>query len=290
MDLKEKLAIALNKIDNKSVLTNYTRKLRSINKIDNGIPTKQALIIDKSNMTEPLILLPLTDLHIGSKHFNYKKFKEALMLIQETDNCYTILLGDLMECATKKSVGLGVYEEDFHVEDQIVKLYELLKPLADSGKILGAVTGNHEMRITYSTSINPVKILCRELDIPYLGYQGYIGLIVGEQTYSILVHHGVGSSSTPAGKLNAMRKLGNVAIADVYLSGHTHVKMHDSDVYMVIDYETGLVKPVKRDYVVCGSFLEYWGGYAEMNLLKPSATGVVSIIFYPDEKNVEVIL
>ena len=290
MDLKEKLAVALSKIEDKSVLTNYARKLKSINRIDNGGSTKEALIIDKSDMTEPLILLPLTDLHLGSKHFNYKKFKETLMLIQETDNCYTVLLGDLMECATKKSIGLGLYEEDFHVEDQIIKLYELLKPLADNGKILGAVTGNHEMRITYATSINPVKILCRELDIDYLGYQGYIGLIVGSQRYSILAHHGIGSSSTSTGKLKAMKKLGNVAMADVYLSGHTHARMHDSDIYMAINYETGLVEPVKRDYVVCGSFLEYWGGYAEMNLLRPSATGVVSIVFYPDEKNVEVIL
>jgi hypothetical protein len=169
-------------------------------------------------------------------------------------------------------------------------LHKALLPLAKQGKILGALTGNHEMRVAYAVKLNPVEILCQQLDIPYFGYQGYISLRVGNQTYHIFCHHGTGGGGSPSGKLAAIRALGRVAYADIYLSGHTHAKLYDQDILYTIDDETGDVVPHIRHYVACGSFLEYWGSYPEMKLLSPAATGSVMIKLNPTVKDVQIIL
>jgi hypothetical protein len=169
-----------------------------------------------------------------------------------------------------------VYEEEFDFSEQLKRLFKMLKPLADNKKILGMITGNHEMRVAYSTSLNPVELIADELGVPYFGYQGYVTVKVGSQIYHLFLHHGAGGGCSPAGKLNAMRALNKVAIADVYLSGHTHGKLYDNDVLMSINDATGKVEPYIRHYIACGSFLEYWGGYAEMKLLSPSMTGACS--------------
>lgn len=289
MNLQEKLDRALNKFKNEKVLR--SKDFKAINRVADISFTKKAVIFpdkDSEPLDGPITIIPISDAHLGSLMCNKKKILETIELILNNDNVYTILMGDQLETATKQSVGLGVYEEEMNLEEQIATAYAYLKPLADAGKILGALTGNHEMRVAYTTSLNPTKLLAQQLGIPYLGYQAYISLRVGTQVYSIFAHHGTGGGSTPAGKLNAVRKLNRVAMADVYLSGHTHARLYDYDVIMNINHTTGEIEPIKRHYATCGSFLEYWGGYAEMKLLPPTSTGVVAISFDPEEKNVEV--
>lgn len=236
----------------------------------------------------PITIVPISDVHLGSNQFNLRKFQETIDYILETPSCFTILLGDQAETATKSSVGLGVFEENMHIAEQIAMLYRMLKPLADAGKIIGVLTGNHEMRVACLTSLNPAELVADQLGVPYLGYQGYISLRVGEQTYGIVAFHGAGGGATPAGKLNAMRKMNRVALADLYISGHTHAKLTDHDILMEMNHETLMVERKKIHYAVCGSFLEYWNGYPEMKGLPAVETGCIEIKFEADEKYIKV--
>lgn len=293
MNLDEKLEDALNKIGNKDELISFEDKFRDVNRIydpGNAILIKEATIFPaQGTFDRPITIIPITDIHFGSKQTNLKKLNEILKFIEDTPDCYTILLGDQTETATKQSVGMGVYDEDVDLRSQLRVLSNLLRPLARKNKILGILTGNHEMRVAYATSINPAELLAEKLDVPYFGFQGYLIVKVGSQIYKIFAHHGVGGGCTPSGKLNAMRKLNQVALADIYMSGHTHGKLWDHDLIMEMDEETGIVKPKMRYYVVAGSFLEYWGGYAEMKLLPPSATGTIAMKLMHDKKEVRFI-
>jgi hypothetical protein len=49
-----------------------------------------------------------------------------------------------------------------------------------------------------------------------------------------------------------------------------------------------MVEPYIKHYVVCGSFLEYWGTYPEMKLLQPSFTGVAVIKLDSETKYIQV--
>lgn len=68
-------------------------------------------------------------------------------------------------------------------------------------------------------------------------------------------------------------------------SGHTHDRSYHDDFIDIIN-DDGVVVRHHRHYVVCGSFLEYSGGYAEMKGLSPSGTGGVIIKLNSDEKDV----
>jgi hypothetical protein len=152
-----------------------------------GTDSKEVVQVVLSEET-PAIIIPVGDIHFGNKTCNIDKLKDILQLILRTPNCYTILIGDLAETATRESVGNAMFDEDAHLPEQLKVLYAALKPLADNGKIIGALTGNHEMRVEYLTGLNPMAMLAEKLDIPYFGFQGYIEAVVGEQVYEIMCH------------------------------------------------------------------------------------------------------
>lgn len=151
-------------------------------------------------------IIPIFDPHIGLVSCNMKLLESVVNYILRTPNCYTVLGGDILECATKTSVGLGMYEENLSPKDQFFKAFSLFKPLADQGKILGALTGNHEMRLANFADMNPMEILAHQLKIPYFRYQGFLVIKVKDKIYKVALCHGVSSSCSKTGAVNAMRR------------------------------------------------------------------------------------
>lgn len=240
---------------------------------------------------EGLILLPITDVHLGNKHANIAYFKKFVDYILKIPNCVTILNGDLAETATKSSVGMAMFEEDMNIPDQINNLYEILKPLADAGKILGMGPGNHEERVANLIGINPMQILADKLGVVYFGYQGFFRIVVNGIPYKCAFHHGAGGGGTMGSKVNTSMKMNKViANADLYFSGHTHGRFSHEDIIYVMDEESDELVAQKRLYVVGGSFVEYWGAYPEMKALAPSITGLVRCQLCPDRKDIRVIV
>lgn len=245
--------------------------------------TKEAAVMDNG-----LIIVPITDVHLGNRQTNVEYFKAFVKYILETPNCYTILNGDLAETATKISVGKGHFEESINLPEQLEGLKQILMPLAKAGKILGIGPGNHEERVANMIGINPMSMLAEKLDVPYFGYQGFFFFNLGEQSYSMVVHHGAGGGGSTGAKANASERMNKVcANADVYFSGHTHAKMYHPDKIFIFD-EKGSLVPKIRHYIVGGSFVEYFGGYPEMKALSPSITGLTRIEFRPEAKDVRV--
>lgn len=235
-----------------------------------------------------LTIIPITDVHLGSKHANIPYFKAFVDHILAVPNCVTILNGDLAEIATKISVGSAMFEEDIHIPEQLELLAEILKPLADAGKILGMGPGNHEERVAQMIGINPMQMLAKELNVPYFGYQGFFKVVVNNLPYKIAFHHGTGGGSTSGSKTNSAERMNKVVLADLYVSGHTHGRQTHQDQIFMFDDEQDLVLPWVRTYVVGGSFLEYFGGYSEMKALAPSITGAVRIHLSADKKDIRV--
>lgn len=237
-----------------------------------------------------LIIVPITDVHLGSRHANIPYFKAFVDYILRTPNCVTILNGDLAETATKISVGAGMFEEEMAIPAQLQALYDILLPLAQAGKILGVGPGNHEERVYQMIGINPMELLAEKLGVPYFGYQGFFKLTVNDIVYTSSFYHGSGGGSTSASKSKAAEQMNRVVIADLYFSGHTHGRQYHKDVIYTFDTESEDLVPLVRTYVVGGSFLEYWGGYSEMKALAPSMTGAVRIELRPDVKDIRVFI
>lgn len=236
-----------------------------------------------------LILLPITDVHLGNRQANIPYFKAFVEYILNVPNAVTVLNGDLAETATKVSVGKAMFEESVNFPEQIKQLTEILKPLAKAGKILGIGPGNHEERIANMIGLNPMEILAEKLDVPYFGYQGYFRITVNKIPYNCSFFHGAGGGSSVGSKATTAEKLNKVVPnADLYFSGHTHGKQSHSDIVFMFDNESGELVPHKRTYVVGGSFVEYWDAYPEMKGLAPSSTGLVRCELRPDIKDIRV--
>lgn len=116
-----------------SILDSFEKKVEKHEKevIQKDIKTKH----------NKMFIVPLYDVHLGAKTCLKDLFAKTISYIYETPDCYTILGGDIMESATRQSVGLGMIDENLHLTDQMKVVKKLLKPLVDQGKVLGAVTG-----------------------------------------------------------------------------------------------------------------------------------------------------
>ena len=268
----------------------HNSSLKQWDKIKDGqdaqMQPKEVNVVDFDPTFDRIQIVPISDIHLGSINSNIPMLREFIKYIEETPDTYTVLTGDLGENATKTSIGLGIYEQRYDPQTQIDVLAEELRPLADKNKILGIQPGNHEMRIARASSIDPMKILADKLDIPYLGYQGYFKLNVGDETYHAMTFHGRSGARTHGGKVNAAHKMNRVANVDLYISGHTHVLDDSHDILVEIDDETDELIYRKRHYVIAGSFMSYWGGYPEMKAYPISDLGSMRVDLYADRKKI----
>lgn len=184
------------------------------------------VLSDYSGEHKSIYILPIGDMHIGSKAFRQEYVDQALMFAKKHRNrCRIILMGDLLENATKTSVGKGVYDEEYPTQKQYENAVKIFKPYADL--IDGIVIGNHEMRIVKDTSFEILEEFAHRIGVhdKYLGFEGMVNFALGDMTYSAHVWHGASGGATEGGAVNALLKMRDRSISHIYLMGHTHKLM-----------------------------------------------------------------
>lgn len=196
------------------------------------------------------------DVHLGHPACDLEKAKHNLNFAVE-HNMYTILMGDLLECATRNSIGDGVYQQKLNPHEQMEEMIEILRPAAEKGLILGSHQGNHEMRIQKDTGIDIMKIMCKELKIPYLGSACWSLLKVGIQSYSIYSLHGATGSKFIYTKMKSLVDIAHNFSAEIIAQGHTHEIAQEAITEQYIDRRSGCVKERKKYLILTGSYLKY---------------------------------
>ena len=222
-------------------------------------------------------VLFIGDVHYGSPQCDIPRFV-AMLDYALKNNIYVLLMGDLLETATRHSVGAGVYEQDKNPDDQSEQMIEWLRPLAQQGLIIGSHIGNHCERIYKESGFNVMKAMCRELKIRYLGDACWTQLKVGSQTYLLYTLHGRTGARFDGTALLALERISVSFYADLVACGHSH-KLITSSVLMqrVVN---GLVKEFKKYLLICGSYLKYDGGYGQTLGLPISKLGSPKCKFY----------
>lgn len=224
---------------------------------------------------DKLLLIPFGDVHLGHPTCNVDKVKKTLKFIEDTD-CKVILMGDLLECANKGSVGAGWVEQTMSPQEQLHEWMELLAPIKD--KILILLTGNHELRAWKDTGFDPSAVLAKLLDVPYGGYAAMLYVRVGKQGYVIHAQHGSSGARYTHTKLQAAKRTATHTAADLYLYGHVHSLVADSEDKRYYDKRLKGIRVRKQYFVLTGSFVEYEGSYAQMKNYNPTRTGVANIV------------
>jgi hypothetical protein len=228
-----------------------------------------------------IFLYPIGDIHIGEKCFDAEsrdKLQGYVNFIKRTPNAYAFLMGDLVNCATLDSPG-GPFAQDMDLNKQIHEVVRILEPI--KGKILGAISGNHEERLEKYNGYNPTISVCDQLGIYYFGYSGVIFLRLGckgnhspRATFVGYLHHTTGGGGTIGGKMNRVDKLRDVMEGCDFLCGaHNHMLGCAHVCIKRANPTLGKIETIRQMLVDTGGYLNYNDSYAEMKQLPPVKIG-----------------
>jgi len=221
------------------------------------------------------------DWHADCEGFNEEKLIRMLEWCEKT-NTGLMLTGDLHNFGIIDSVsftyGTSLPTVDYSVAGQILSRYKHL--------IYGIVSGNHDDRIFKRVGIDPIKLFCEKEDIPYHTNGIIISLKLGKlpnrtqiqpYSYNVFVTHTTGGGRTIGAKINKVHRLQNVVQnADIYLGGHSHDLSGTKVKRITIDMAHQRLISQVKGFANCGSYMEYVGYPAKMNL-EPTATGAVRV-------------
>lgn len=233
-------------------------------------------------------VVPLGDIHLGAYGSYVDAFEDYVHYVLSAPATYALGMGDMAEQATRDSVGDGPYGEILRPREQLRVLREILKPLADSGKLLGLHSGNHERRVQKQADLNMMEELADMLGVPYLGDTCYHFWQVGSEVYTVYTTHGSGASRTAGARLNKLLSLGQVSDAELSLMGHLHTILHTCQPEIKFDREKGTVSLRPRWYAITGSLLGYYRTYAETAGLRPSLPGLIQVTLFADHHWIEI--
>lgn len=239
---------------------------------------------DLNFINNEIVIYLIADCHIGSEYFNQPKLQEVIDEVLERENAYVILNGDLIDNATKNSVSFDY--DGLTPSASLGLCLQLMKPLADKGKILCINSGNHEDRSDNEVDLNPTAILSQALGIEDKYSKAMTVLFIthylGEKekhkaiTFSVLSYHGNGNGVRVGSKANKVEDFSKIINCDVYCMSHVHTPMTFKEDYFVCDTSKGIIKPATRQFVISNSFLNY-GGYGEKKGMTPTSISVPKI-------------
>ena len=243
-------------------------------KIFKGASSGEIGSVSREFNCNKILLVPVGDVHLGSPTCNIGKFEKTLAFLERTD-CQIVLIGDLMEAASKNSVGAGWVEQTGSPQAQLDALYEVLLPLRE--KILVILEGNHEERIWKDSGIRVSKVLAKMLKVPFGGYSAFLKLRVRKNNYVVHAQHGSSNAWYPHTKLTAAMRTAQHTDADLYLYGHTHELLSIKVPRRSMDMRNRTISTCEKYFVLTGSFLEYEGSYAQKKNMYPIETGIANI-------------
>lgn len=224
---------------------------------------------------------PMGDLHLGDVHCDYKRVMERIDYVLNTDNCYCLLTGDLMDAAIASSVG-DTYSASLQPMEQLKQCVKIFKPLADKGKILAVCGGNHEHRIWKQDGIDITALMCTQLGIAdrYSETTALLFIRFGDrgghhnhrkQRYTLYMSHGSGGGGKrEGGKINRLADLASIVDSDIYVMGHTHMPAIIRENFFRVNESTSTVTEIDRLFVNNSAALTF-GGYGDTQGFKPAS-------------------
>lgn len=237
---------------------------------------------------QSIYLIPIGDVHFGNRYYNPRYLEEALQFVdRHRKRCRLILMGDLMEVATKTSVGRSVYDENYPTQKQFEKAVETFKPYADLIDLV--IEGNHEERIIRDTSFEIIQEFCHRID-RYDAYGGFSGVVnyrlSSGLVYSVYAWHGATGGTKETSAINGLLGMRERCIAHIYLMGHTHKLLSFDREVKVPDPERDGLSTMMQTFVNTGTAVDD-GGYAEQKGLALNLKGFALLQLFAHRRQVQ---
>ena len=234
--------------------------------------------IDLPSELTQIELHTFADEHIGDEHSDIKRVLQRIEYVKNTPNAYCILNGDIIDNATKTSIG-DTYTQVFNPMEQLEKSVELFAPIKD--KILCITHGNHENRTYKKEGINLSCLLAAQLGLAdrYTPTSAVLFIRLGKEArnhnrkfrYTGYVLHGSGGGRKEGAKAIRLADMASIIDTDFYIHSHTHLPMIMKQAFHRVDTCNSTVTVVDKLFVNTAANLTY-GGYGEAGEFKPSST------------------
>ena len=241
---------------------------------------------------------PFADEHIGDENCDMKRLLERIEYVKNTPNAYCIMNGDLLDNATKTSLG-DTYTQEFNPMAQLAKAVELFSPIAD--KILCITHGNHENRTYKKEGVNLSSLIAQQLRLEdkYTSTSAVLFIRFGTNSrgrketngsgnirkicYTLYALHGSGGGRKEGAKAIRLADMASIIDCDIYVHSHTHLPMIMKQGFHRIDPRNNTVALVDKLFVNTAANLKY-GGYSEAGEFKPSSMDTPVIYLSGTEK------
>jgi len=248
------------------------------------------------------------DWHLGTANCAESMLDRTLEAIEKDPNGLFIGMGDYAECITPQDPRFDARSVDKYylerLEDiagaQFMEVRKKLKPLAEQGKIIGLLDGNHEDNIRKRHYRHLTMDLCRELNVPYLSYTSFIVLrfqVKGKTSssypssaYTISAAHGWGAGRKKGSHINRIGDMLAWSDFDIALRGHIHRIITDTTTRLKIS-QSSKTPILYQDTPVLGytgcyyrSYIAGQDCYAEKAEYPPSDLGCVVVHIKPFKK------
>lgn len=235
----------------------------------------------KANLSESISTLELhvfADEHIGDMHCDMPRLKSRIDYVANTENAYCILNGDILDFASRSSIG-DIETRELNIMEQLARAVELFEPIKH--KIICITNGNHEARGYRKEGLDVSRMIAAQLDIDDVYSMGtaFIFLRFGtpnakhgrknaKQCYTIYVNHGSGGGRKEGAKAIRLADMASICDADIYIHSHTHLPMVMKQGFFRVDRGNSSVVNTTKLFINTAANLNY-GGYAAAQEYKP---------------------
>ena len=238
----------------------------------------KAIKIDLPDTLEKIQIHIFGDEHIGDEHSDLKRLKERIAYVAETENAFCVLNGDIIDNATKTSIG-DTYSAELNPMEQLRTAVELFEPIKD--KILAITHGNHEARTYRKEGIDLSYLLAAQMGLVdrYSSTSALLFIRFGKCKchakdrkfcYTIHMLHGSGGGRKEGAKAIRLADMASIVDTDIYIHNHTHLPMVMRQSFIRIDRQNSTFAQTEKLFVNGASNLNY-GGYGEAQEFKPSS-------------------
>lgn len=218
------------------------------------------------------------DEHIGDPNCDIVNLMNRVHYVATNPNAYCILNGDLMDFASRTSIG-DIEARSMNIMEQLQTVIDIFKPVKN--KILAITSGNHEDRGYRKEGIDVSQVIANTLNCEdkYSHDTAYVFLRFGrtgssgkynKRQYTIFVTHGSGGGKKEGAKAIRLADLATICDADIYIHSHTHLPMVIKEGYLRANPVNRTITNCTKLFVNGSSALNY-GGYGEAKNYKPNS-------------------
>ncbi len=203
---------------------------------------EKEIIVDQ--MTDEWRLYPVGDAHVGAFNCAETHLKRYIDHIRRDERGVWVGGGDYCDCVTPKDAKrfdltnlpdwilmdgpITIRERLLDISKQERQRFlEMVEPIKD--KCIGLIEGNHEHSLMQYNNNGHHYLMCEELGVPNLTDAAMIRLNFrkkngnGGASIILFIVHGAGGGRTAGAEPNHLARLRQMADADIFLRGHSHI-------------------------------------------------------------------